>query len=348
MILEIKPYDTLFFRDGKPFNKGDESWADAIFPPYPATIYGALRSAFFNENINIFEELKKEKKLNTETDPTTKLKINNIIIKKSNDSLFSLPKNILHNNDEIHVLTNLQNSILTSVEPLQVFENNLDPKFKFQEGWLDELIFKNYLSKKYDALELKKKDVLFKTEPKVGIALNSVTGTSDESALYRVDMLRLNDDVQLVVDFEGLEFSETIFKLGGEGKYAMAKIVENIPQIPIPKIENKFLIYFATPVIFKQGWLPGWIDKDDFSGIVPNTNLKVKLKTVANGKPNFIGGFDLAEKSPKPMFRAVPAGSVYFFEIVAGDAGELKKIHTSSISEVYPEQGFGICYVGIY
>ena len=60
MILELQPLDTLFFRDGKPFNKGEENWADAIFPPFPATIYGALRTAYFNEHIEIFEKLKSE------------------------------------------------------------------------------------------------------------------------------------------------------------------------------------------------------------------------------------------------------------------------------------------------
>ena len=45
MELKLQPLDTLFFRDGKPFSRGDESWADGNFPPNPSVIYGAMRTA---------------------------------------------------------------------------------------------------------------------------------------------------------------------------------------------------------------------------------------------------------------------------------------------------------------
>ena len=48
MIIQIDPLDTLFFRNGKPFTMGEETWADAVFPPYPSVVYGALRSAYFS------------------------------------------------------------------------------------------------------------------------------------------------------------------------------------------------------------------------------------------------------------------------------------------------------------
>jgi CRISPR type III-B/RAMP module-associated protein Cmr3 len=44
MWYEIIPNDTLFFRDGRPFSMGTETWATSIFPPYPSTVYGAIRS----------------------------------------------------------------------------------------------------------------------------------------------------------------------------------------------------------------------------------------------------------------------------------------------------------------
>ncbi len=54
----------------------------------------------------------------------------------------------------------------------------------------------------------------------------------------------------------------------------------------------------------------------------------------------------MAKRKPKPMFKAVPAGSVYFFELLEGNANQLEKFHQKSISDIYPEQGFGICYIG--
>ncbi|MEN3047138.1 MAG: type III-B CRISPR module-associated Cmr3 family protein, partial [Candidatus Hydrothermales bacterium] len=42
--IKLIPNDTLFFRTGRPFTMGSENWSDVIFPPYPSTIYGALRT----------------------------------------------------------------------------------------------------------------------------------------------------------------------------------------------------------------------------------------------------------------------------------------------------------------
>lgn len=43
----MEAFDTLFFRDGKPFSMGDDVWANGVFPPYPSTLYGALRASYF-------------------------------------------------------------------------------------------------------------------------------------------------------------------------------------------------------------------------------------------------------------------------------------------------------------
>jgi CRISPR-associated protein Cmr3 len=35
MEIKIQPLDTLFFRDGKPFEKGENTWADGMMLPNP-------------------------------------------------------------------------------------------------------------------------------------------------------------------------------------------------------------------------------------------------------------------------------------------------------------------------
>lgn len=49
MKLFLQPTDTFFFRDGRPFTKGEQSEGHSIFPPLPSTILGALRSAYIAE-----------------------------------------------------------------------------------------------------------------------------------------------------------------------------------------------------------------------------------------------------------------------------------------------------------
>lgn len=351
MIIELKPLDTLFFRDGKPFNKGDETWADAIFPPSPATIYGALRTAFFNENIEIFENLKTNNKLNTDDDPTTHLKINNIFIKSDSDILFKTPFNFLQNkkgknkNVKSKLLEISNSYVHPSNKNLRLMINDEDELLSYQQSYFYELDFADYLKKSYSNISAKKIS-LFDSEPKVGIAIDSQTGISDEANLYRVDMIRLKKDITLVIDFIGLDIKGEFLKLGGEGKFVFGEICNNSYEIHLPEIDKKFLLYLSTPAIFKNGWLPSWIEEETLIGTIPNTNLKVKLQSVAIGKPDLIGGFDMAKRTPKPMFKAVPSGSVYYFEILEGSSNELKIKHQQSISDIYPEQGFGICYVG--
>ena len=124
-------------------------------------------------------------------------------------------------------------------------------------------------------------------------------------------------------------------------------IKENISVIFPQFNENvkNFKVIFSTPAIFEKGWLPKWIDEKTLIG--EYNDLKLKLLAAAIGKPLSIGGFDMKKRMPKPMYKAIPAGSVYYFELLEGKMDNVQNIfHQRSISEIYPEQGFGIAYVG--
>jgi len=351
MNIEIKPLDTLFFKDGKPFSMGEETWAEAIFPPHPSTIYGGLRAVWFNQNIKEFENLKENKKLNTEQDPTTKLKIKNILLKKGNDFLFPVPRDILQNKkQEMDRLELSQKEYLTSAGNINLLISFKNEVYSYINSWITLSDLARYLKNKVKFVSNPIETGEFlKNEAKIGIARNRISKSSDEGKLYRVNMLRFKEEIKIYVDFEGIDINKDFFKLGGEGKFVMISEIEEKTDIPMPEItDNKFLVYFSTPAIFKNGWLPQWIDEVNLQGTIPNTLVKVKLITASIGKPRFIGGFDMAKRKPKPMFKAVPEGSVYYFEILSGNKNELKKIHGKAISEIYAEQGFGICYLGKY
>ena len=61
MIIEMNPLDTLFFRDGKPFSMGDETWADAIRPEIVNSYqdYGHTYLKFVVETDEHIEEAKR-------------------------------------------------------------------------------------------------------------------------------------------------------------------------------------------------------------------------------------------------------------------------------------------------
>jgi CRISPR-associated protein Cmr3 len=107
-----------------------------------------------------------------------------------------------------------------------------------------------------------------------------------------------------------------------------------------------FKIYFATPSIFEKGWLPEWIDENSYCG---NYNgIDLKLVACAVGKPEQIGGWNIAKGKPKPSYKLVPAGSVYYFKINGKSSpSEIKKsFHMQNISDKNSKDGFGLCLLG--
>ncbi len=358
MIIKIDPLDTLFFRDGKPFNMGDDTWADAVFPPFPSVIYGALRSAYFAEHI---DELGKAA---DKEDPTKDLIIRGIYIRIGEDVYVPLPLDCVKtkewgnnkNNDnknKVFSLSPIKNHNLTSTCPTEfVLKPKEDKEVENEPNGLIRIsMLKKHLSQSEDDFSIQKLDDYVLSEPKIGIAIDSMTGSSEEGKLYRVDMKRLGNKsgvlISLIVDFKGINLSEKgLIKLGGEGKaVSYEKCSKDLSIDVIIPTENRFKIYLSTPAIFKKGWLPEWIDEKTLIG--EYSGLKLKLITTAIGKPIHIGGFDMKKRKPKPMYKAVPAGSVYYFKIIKGAVQDvIDAFHGKSISDYYKEQGFGIAYVG--
>jgi len=75
--------------------------------------------------------------------------------------------------------------------------------------------------------------------------------------------------------------------------------------------------------------------------------LKLKLLTAAVGKYSCIGGWDLVKKRPKPMFKAIPAGSVYYFELLEGKWEDvIDQFHFQKHTDFYEKEGYGMTMVG--
>ncbi len=371
MWYEIIPNDTLFFRDGKPFTMGSETWADSIFPPYPSTVYGAIRSwlIFEKGGLRKFKEGEFKEELGTENEKGS-LSIKGPFLKKNDEVFLPCPLDLVKikdkkskdekkdkkSKDEGNMLYRLsltkKPQIFISDYP---FDNFLlwqgKEQVKDAEGYLSLLYLKDYLNKGSE-IRLLKQEEFFRFENKIGIARERTTLISREGHLYRIPLIRLKKGVSILVKIEGVkDIPESgILQIGGEGKTAKIQKISN----PIDDFENFdvelkdkiFKIYFATPCIFKKGWLPSWIDENSFVG--EYNGIKLKLICACIGKYKSIGGWNMASNEPKPLQRAIPAGSVYYFEIC--DESDINKIknafHFKNISDVFPEEGFGLTFIG--
>ena len=352
MQIKIKALDTLFFKDGKPFSRGAETWADGIFPPSPSVFYGALRTLYFSHYPNTLETI-------NEHDPTSKLEINNIMFVYGTEKFIPIPADIVKYEESNHpnqperltLLKPTAKQISSSSYPLNVYLSSdfdrvesLDRKSLLSEHQFKSFYFGGNCPKEKIDIEN-----FVASEPKVGIGRNNYTHSTQEGLLYRVDMKRLKNkdgqEINFLVDFSFPELEEVLpksglIKLGAENKSTYFEQIDSSTEAQKEDATSNFKITLVTPGIFEKGWLPSFINKDNYTGSF--MGKKVELIAAAVGRPMNIGGFDMRAKVPKPLYKAVPAGAVYFLKVLDGEINiGLKPIKLDCIGEKSME-GFGV------
>ncbi|MCZ2340778.1 MAG: type III-B CRISPR module-associated protein Cmr3 [Bacteroidales bacterium] len=117
------------------------------------------------------------------------------------------------------------------------------------------------------------------------------------------------------------------------------------------KSTKQVCLVLATPAIFDQGWLPGWLGSER-KGTPPGSSVTLQLVGVVNERWKALARFGLDPKNlgPQPLRRMVPAGSVYFFEVLSGDAAPLANCWLQSVCDDEQERrdGFGLAIWGIW
>ncbi|WP_029522372.1 type III-B CRISPR module-associated protein Cmr3 [Persephonella sp. KM09-Lau-8] len=362
MKILINPFDTLFFRDGKPFSLGEETIANTLSLPYPSTIYGTILSAYISQkNLPLTQET-----LNKLKD---KLKIVQIALydEVTKNLLYPAPYDLVYEKETsystlypLYLNDNLLSNI--SLPKIPIFKE--DSTIENFKGFIYQQDFRNYLLNNSNVINKASINEIINTEYKIGIGINQTTNSVEESKLYRIQLTRLRNEenikIKIFVEFEGLDLNdEGYLKLGGENKIVYYQslnenIDEGIKAINIDGNSSVFKLYLLTPAVFKNGYLAEWMNSKELQKFKPdwcNEEIKLKLLSISTGKYLSIGGFDLKEKRLKPMNRAIPEGTVYYFETTETDFNKIKKcFHFRSISD-YKElrkQGFGITLVGNY
>lgn len=375
MKLFIEPNDVLMFRDGRPFAGENDHFARGIFPPSPSTIYGALRShilsncwsefnKFKNDQDNIPEDVKKE--IGTPAELGS-LALCQFTLAQRNgnniEQLFSMPKDMVKEkgfeDGKPCILTpfNLSNNRTITDLPagLSNMWNSTEKPMEAVSGFLSSKEMGNYLLGA--ATSITEADKLFQTEERTGIQKSRKTRSAETGRLYSVEYFRMSESSGFAVEVENTKLlpelgTSGILRLGGDNRSARYA-AESWDEIPIEPIKKKiaetkrFKLMLTTPAIFKKGWLPDWISADTMQGQINGIN--VKLTSACVGKPIGIGGYDFAKNHPKVMKKAVPAGSVYYFELTEGDVNKLfENVWLKSISDEKAQEGFGITLIGGY
>ncbi len=359
MKLFLKPNDTFFFRDGRPFIRGEQSEGYSIETPFPSTVMGALRTAYIAlcgdmaqftsgdmvSSIGTKQSLEgasihiKGVFLGCGDGPLYYPTPRDLVSEKKSQDTKLYPLSIESQNDTFSSSSKL---------PTLLTWNNSEVQVEHAGGYVSCDNLRKYLLGETQCLASEKSDFIV-DEPKVGITRNYKTLAAAEGMLYRVNMKRLKDsELGFVVDVDGIDQlpQKGLIKLGGEGKsFTYRETVQKPDPLLATDLaiirdmmcdSGEFKLYLATPAIFDGGWFPKCIHQD------------IELVTAAVGNYVTVGGWDVAHNRPKRTYRAVPAGSVYYLRLINGAKVDtiLDYLHYKNIGDRRTQEGFGLAYVG--
>lgn len=350
MKLQIEALDPLFFRDGRPFSLGEESYAEGIFPPFPSTIRGCLRSLWISQRLSV-----PGADVKTLAKASDNVELTYLGLGIAGNPVYPVPFDLYlpAKNSPAAPMDLVDKATFASSCPSIVshlFKPNTDGKIESVTGHLldadkmegyirgDNLL--NFETKRLSDFAIK--------EHKIGIGRENELHLTKEGLLFRLVANRFQDErnteLNILVEVAGFDTKNfplskfIVTPLGGERRSAAAKS-SDFALPATPTIKGKFFkICLLTPALF-DSWYPIHLS-DEFSGL--------RLVAASIGKPDSVGGWDVLNQRPKPMRRAAPAGSVYLFEAKdEAQANEIaQKYHTKSICQSTDNiDGFGGCFI---
>ena len=341
MKLKITANDPLHFGSGKSMAAGESSFGADMFPPFPTVFLGAFRSAWLSRNAQFIKDAN-----DPVIDPTYNYHITFYTLLLNGVLHFPAPMDTYVVGDmpglcqlELRENDGLSNHSL----PYYLWADH-DGKIANPVGrWISLESFSSYLHCSDDRVQSVKLSNYIKRETRIGIARDKARRAAADAMLYNTVLTRL-DGVDFAVELEGESLPEScgLIRLGKFGKTANYTKADYRNEIS-PGVINEqgvFKLYFATPAIFNGGTEP----------TLPEGLPKVELIAAATSGYENIGGYDLKLNRPKPMMRAVKAGSIFYYRLVDNTEAHRKlivtKLHGHCISQVNQHAGLGLCYVG--
>jgi CRISPR-associated protein Cmr3 len=346
--LVLHPLDTLFFRDGRPYNQDDPGQVEAasVFPPHPPTVVGAVRAALARamgwpgktwDKTTLGDGVDWQKG-DRALGP---LRFTGPYVLRNGEPLFPAPLSLVRAkaSDGGEILDFLSPGDLLACD---LGEARLPVAPKNAEGWktlegkwltlagMEQALAGNAPSQIVDT------DAIYSAEPRVGVQRDASTRTTKrfeaqggepvKGALYAAAHVRPAQDVALAVEVEGfpaVSLGGALAPLGGEGRAVW--IQQRTEKIDLPKppaLEPgkdgvlRYTVTLITPADLGDAWpQPG----DRLMGSSGEA-LPGRVVSACTGRAIAVGGWDSAARGPLPLRPLVPAGSVWFLEAGADAA----------------------------
>lgn len=360
----ISAIDVLFSRGNRLFGEAGQH-GEAQMPPWPSVVAGAIRSRMLADAGVDFVAFGREEPLpdadfrdalGTPAQPGNFRVAWFSIARRENgavEPLFALPADLIadENGDGLCYLKPqpLPDKLRASVATEYVAVLRQVKPAKPEAGlWLTGKGLAAYLrgqrlSKQAHTV---RSGELWKTDPRIGIALDPEKRSAADGRLYTTDGVAPTNNVGFLASVcgaDGLVPTKGLLRLSGDGRGARVDVCDSVlpgPDWDLIAAERKFRFVLAAPGLFEQGWRPSGIQNDHVTWKGPD-DVTARLVCAAVSRAQVVSGWDLAKRQPKAALRAAPAGSVYWFESQETDGAKL----VAALRKL-AEQGFGClsCY----
>jgi CRISPR-associated protein Cmr3 len=334
--LRLDPLDTLFFRDGRPFDAASRASGGL---PLPQTLAGAVRTYLLAQAGFDLTGLARGRRANP-TEPVRaallRLEAPQEIVdlrfhgpwlaladdKNTVEPLLPVPANLAVEEGKVwHRSDPLRGHLpgWPDTEDLRPLWRKRGPDAKRAEGFLTPAGVSAFLAGGLPGKDdwLAAGD-LFDFDQRTGIEIDAGTLTASAGRIYGIRLLALRPRVErhgphrdkkvclyaevLRTAPGKLTFPDPL-PLGGEGRHVRVASLDRLPLWMQPEpIENRSLWLLASPA-----FLPG-------PCALPIVPPPARLIAATSGTPIGVSGWDVARGGPRPMRFAVPAGSVYFVD----------------------------------
>lgn len=289
------PLDTLFFRDGRPFNAGETVWLNSQFPPSGRTLQGAIRTAIVEHSsmdwASYYAACKPENagsndlvKAIGNAENLGQMQLSGPFLLRDDEWLLPAPLDLFHTEQKGYgLLAPSAQAVECDLGKVRL-PQGAGKGLKTQEGkYVTGAVTAQLLAGQTETLPAKpgvslwklfadnpddpeEKDALADLEPKVGLGRDNALRQHKDGMLYSIAPVRLRDGTELAMVVAGIDAglhpaSPFIQRLGGEGKLAKISISESpawptMPTLTTTAGKLRFKLVLTTPAYFKECWRP--------------------------------------------------------------------------------------------
>jgi len=350
--------DSLFFRDSSPYNAGEggQGQVAANFPPFMTTVQGAVRTALAaGQGWSPEEQHKWPEELGTPED-LGELNLKGPYLFKGEEVLFPAPLLYLQKKEgEKIACTFLVPGEKTKCD---LGEKRLPQPVSPLKGakapggyWLKKSGLEKVLAGQKPAEEdMQEQQSLWKTENRTGIGLDQDTRTTEDRMIYYCAQVRPEKDVTLGVVVSGVPEEwhrqvPPVVSLGGEGRLAEITVEDNRKNIlPSPVLTPEGGRINFTVVLIT----PGYYEKNT-GGVIKNgpPGIPGRCISACIGRIQQVGGWDIVNCRPRPLYPVIPAGSAWFFQAGEEEVDHIRSLHGKCLG-MKTEYGFGQIVIGCW